>query len=125
MKTFLVHIVGEGEGCDYTIGCNHAVEFVQAESLEEAKDKWWEYFQDNHFVDEDYSADDIKEVFEGSTHSIPESACFYEVVDIKGSTFDFNQKYKELWAEAMKREQEEEEAAARKQYEELKVRFGN
>jgi len=29
---FLVHYEGAGEGCDYTIGCNHALRSIEADS---------------------------------------------------------------------------------------------
>jgi hypothetical protein len=29
MKTYLIHLFGKGEGCDYTIGCNHAVHLFE------------------------------------------------------------------------------------------------
>ena len=122
MKKFLVHIIGKGEGCDYTIGCNHAVEIVNAESLEEAKKKWWDSFEDGHFVADEYSAADIKEAFEGNTHSIPESAEFYEIVGDQ-SYFDFGGQYKELWAEAMKREQDEEKEEELAQLARLKAKY--
>lgn len=32
----LVHYEGSGEGCDYTIGCNHAIRFVNADSIKGA-----------------------------------------------------------------------------------------
>ena len=33
---FLIHYEGAGEGCDYTIGCNHALESMEADSVAKA-----------------------------------------------------------------------------------------
>ena len=33
---FLVHYEGKGEGCDYTIGCNHALRSMEAASVARA-----------------------------------------------------------------------------------------
>lgn len=35
-KEFLVYLVGPGNGCDHTIGCNHAVRFIEAVNLADA-----------------------------------------------------------------------------------------
>lgn len=121
MKTYLVHVEGKGEGCDYTIGCNHAVEFVQANSLDEAKEKWWQEFAESHEIDDEISSQGLKYRFE-EWEWMPESVFFYELTGVDGK-FDFTAKYRELWAEAMQKEKLEEEAQARAQYEELKKRF--
>lgn len=36
MKRFLAHFKQRGEGCDYTIGCAHALREIEAESIEAA-----------------------------------------------------------------------------------------
>jgi hypothetical protein len=52
LKKFLVHVV-QGEGCDYTIGCGHSVEYISADTIEKAKDIWWEEFCDGRELDEE------------------------------------------------------------------------
>ena len=53
-KKFLIIISGKAEGCDYTIGCNTRVEEIEANSLEEAWEKYSEKAEmDFNFLKED------------------------------------------------------------------------
>jgi hypothetical protein len=53
MKNFIAHIEGQGEGCDYTIGCNIAVRYIDAEDIDDAYNKLIKIIQE-------YSKDRIK-----------------------------------------------------------------
>lgn len=60
MNKYLVIIEGEGEGCDYTIGCNIRWDFYDAESLEDLKEqiiKRWYSYEDAK--EEEYYAPEI------------------------------------------------------------------
>jgi len=50
-KQFIAHFIGEGDGCDYTIGCNTVLENLKATTLDEAKKEVGEKL-------EDFGADD-------------------------------------------------------------------
>lgn len=69
---FLVHYEGTGEGCDYTIGCNHSLHTIEAEDLANAIKKVLHQFKD-------YSKGlgglyDIEEINAVTIFSITESA---------------------------------------------------
>jgi hypothetical protein len=38
LPKYFVHFQGEGEGCDYTIGCNHSLVPIRGNTKEEATD---------------------------------------------------------------------------------------
>lgn len=64
---YLIHVEGEGEGCDYTIGCNHRLDTIEADSIDEAVQKWLdtEIEKDDEYYIPEYGAIRIYEVNRG------------------------------------------------------------
>ena len=60
---YKAHIKGMGEGCDYTIGCNHVVIDIDATCMDEAEDKMRAMFEYNEEEDRlEYDIDTIASV---------------------------------------------------------------
>ena len=46
---FYAHLVGQGEGCDYTIGCNQVLRSLAAKTIEEARTEIAGWFTDEYY----------------------------------------------------------------------------
>lgn len=108
---FLVYYEGAGEGCDYTIGCNLSVHFLEGESVQEVIEKI-----SSDLVREGrqetcwYSLDQLEAI---RVYSISEE----HVIDL-----DSLQMQKDaIEKEKAERQKEQEE---RQLYEKLKTKFG-
>lgn len=106
MKTYKAYIVQNTEGCDYTIGCAQKVIEIEANSLDEAKQKLFVEIRENY----------------SHWEKRLETAELYEVEQ----TFSVNLKdlYKQIDSEKEEEERRKKEDADRLEFERLKSKFG-
>jgi len=107
MKTYKAHLCQAGEGCDYTIGCGHALIWLKASNMEEAKIEL---------------AKEIKERY-SSLESEIESAVIFEVTEeVEINVKDY---YDQLQKERDEYDRLQREKREREEFERLKQKFGN
>jgi len=107
MKIYKAYLRQSGEGCDYTIGCGRTVIHLNADSMEDAKQKLAETIKENY----DYSEGRLQsaELYEiGQVFQMDVQSLYQETADARAA---------EKQAEKDKKEKEE--------FERLKVKFGN
>lgn len=106
---YLVAIAGEGEGCDYTIGCNMNYEIVEAKSIEEVIEKVvWPDGKDEYSRLEG-------EIPLAEILIVPADKLFrVDVVALK----------RKIFLDKEKRKQEEKDASERATYDALKKKYG-
>ena len=107
MKKYKAHLCQHGEGCDYTIGCGHAVIDLKAQNIEDAKIEL---------------ADRIRDSYSSMETSL-ESAVIFEISD----EFELNvtEYYKELERKRREEERAYREQKEREEFERLKQKYGN
>jgi len=106
MKRYAVFITGEGEGCDYTIGCNKTFTVVEAESEDHARDMVLQnYGQLNPTNQYDICIDKI-EVFEFTNSWV---------------FSDLAEKAKKVYKDSLRKQKEDKE---RQEFERLKKKYG-
>jgi len=119
---FLLHVWGKGEGCDYTIGCNHALSILKdAETMEEAEQAAKEWLAD-HGIGEDYytkDEDNYEEYYEDEVDI--DSIDLYEVKSHKG--FELDKYIKEINAFRHKNKNKKNETKEAAEYARLKKKF--
>jgi hypothetical protein len=118
MKKFIVVIKQHGEGCDYMIACAQKTVEIDAESIEQAGERFISMMR--YFDDDD--VDWTKDYGGYYGEQALESAVIYEVVDTK--KIDTDGVYAALRAEqrlAVKKISDEKD---REEYERLKNKFG-
>jgi hypothetical protein len=105
MPDYYALMVGEGEGCDYTIGCNKTFEKMKAhnehDALKETEKLCEEYYGENGLAS-------LLVLEVHKAHRIP-------VKDI----------YRKMAEEEKKSKEEEKEKEERKELERLKTKFGS
>lgn len=106
MKKYKAYIHQQGEGCDYTIGCAQTVIDIEANSMDEAKQKLFEE------IEESYSHEEQR----------LESAELYEIEQV--FVADMDDIYKRIDNAKYAKEQERKEAKERQEFERLKSKFG-
>ena len=109
MQKFLVHYEGKGEGCDYTIGCNHAISFVEAADLNAAIKQVADDFL--AYPDSSYDPDAIDKV---TIYAVSREQASFDLEHIR---FRRRTAYEMHKAAA-------QEQADRASYEKLKARYG-
>jgi len=106
MGKFVAYLKQKGEGCDYTIGCARTLITIDADNMDDAKDKMIEK---------------IKEEFQGETEL--SSCIIYEVSnEIK---LPLNSIYKEIEDEKKLKKQKNEEEKEKKELERLIKKYGD
>jgi hypothetical protein len=104
---YKAYLKQDGEGCDYTIGCGQTIYDIEASSLVEATERFFEI---------------IKQEYSGEERRL-DSAEIYEVativeVDVKGI-------YKRIDDAEAKELAKRKEEAEKKEFERLQVKFGS
>jgi len=94
-----------GEGCDYTIGCAQTVINIDAQSIDDAKQKLY------HVIEENYTGERELELCE-----------LYEINEV--ITCDLHELYKRIDDAEYAIEQQRKEDLERKEFERLKAKFG-
>lgn len=94
-----------GEGCDYTIGCAQTVIEIEAQSIDEAKQKLYQK---------------IEEIYTGEWEL--ELCELYEINEVV--ICDLKEWYKRIDDAEYAIEQQRKEDLERKEYERLKAKFG-
>jgi len=107
MKTYKAHLCQAGEGCDYTIGCGHALIWLKASNLGEA------IIELSKEIKERYS----------SLESKIETAVIFEVTnEVEINVKDY---YDQLQKERDEDDRLYREKREREEFERLKQKFGN
>jgi hypothetical protein len=111
-----------GEGCDYTIGCGMDYAECEADSFEEAFEKFKPMFGWDDYEDGGYDYEYLQEMADGRAEFALASCVIYQVADERDNM------YKDwldaVVAKAGAEEEDKEAAARRQQYEELRKEFG-
>ena len=103
--TYKAYLKQNGEGCDYTIGCAQTVISIEAQSMDEAKQKLYQ---------------EIKEVYTGEQEL--ERCELYEINEVV--LCDLKEWYKRIEDAEYAIEQKRKEYLERKEFERLKAKFG-
>lgn len=107
MKKYKAHLDQGAEGCDYTIGCGHALIWLNASNMEEAKIEL---------------SKEIKERY-SSLESKIESAIIFEVTEeVEINVKDY---YDQLQRERNEYDRLQREKKEQEEFERLKQKFGN
>lgn len=102
---YKAYLKQQGEGCDYTIGCAQTVIEIEAQNIDEAKQKLYQKIEDF------YTGERGLELCE-----------LYEINEVV--TIDLNEWYKRIDDAEYAIEQQRKEDLERKEFERLKAKFG-
>jgi len=79
MYKYLLVLQGQGEGCDYTIGCNIRVEEIYGETFEKAFEEWYlDYNGVDDFDELNLTGNDFYSVKGYKIEEVPEKLDFQE-----------------------------------------------
>ena len=101
---YIAHVVQNGEGCDYTIGCGLQVVQLSADNLEDAKQELKEIIKEQYFDDQEL-----------------ESAVIYEVSN--AHDVDLDAIYNNMNDDAQSEEVERQRISDFEEYQRLKKKF--
>ena len=102
---YKAYLIQSGEDCDYTIGCAQTVIDIEAQSIDEAKQKLYQE------IEESYTGEQDLELCE-----------LYEINEVV--ICDLKEWYKRIDDAEYAIEQQRKEDLERKEFERLKAKFG-
>lgn len=113
-----------GEGCDYTIGCGMDYSEVEADSFEEAFEKFKPMFGWDEYDEypEEFEASYLQALANGSGEYALESCVIYKVADERASMY--HDWINGVATKAAAAEEDKETSARRAEYEKLRKEFG-